>query len=128
MEENILARAMQLRDESEEKEQQLRFVSEQIASLNEFKENLKELDKNTEREILAPLGRGVFVKSELKEKKLFVDVGAGVVLRKTPLEVGKIIDEQIGKFQEARVQIASLLESYALEFNKMLKEVEKLKK
>lgn len=123
----ILQRAITLKEESEEIERQLQFVSEQVEDLAKFKEGLSELSGG-EKEILASIGRGVHVKAERKlDEKLFVEVGAGVVVKKSPDEISKIIDGQIKKFQEARLQLSAKLQEHANEFRKMLKEIEKVR-
>lgn len=125
----ILQRAMMLRERSEEIEKQLGFVGEQISELQQFSENLEILKKSGEREMLANIGRGVHMKVERKgDEKLFVEVGAGVVVKKTPEEAKEIVEGQVKKFQEAKVHLTSQLQGYAEEFRKMLKEVEKIKK
>jgi prefoldin alpha subunit len=124
----ILQKAMILREESEESEKQLEFVQQQITELDEFSKTLEELEKNTEKEMLAPIGKGVYAKAIRKDEKLFVEVGAGVMVRKTPDEARKIIEEQIKKFTQTRVQLTAQLEKFREEFGKMLKSVEKFKK
>jgi len=128
MEQELLQRAMELRQRSEESEQQLNFVVQQINELEDFGRSLGELARNKEKEILASIGRGVFVKAKREEdEKLFVEIGAGVVLRKTPEEAGEVIEGQLKKFREARVALSQQLEGFALEFQKMLKAVEEMK-
>ncbi|MBU0907070.1 MAG: prefoldin subunit alpha [Nanoarchaeota archaeon] len=124
----LLHRAMSLREKSEEIEKQLQFVSEQISELNRFAENLDVLMKNPEKEMLAGIGRGVHMKvSRAEEEKLFVEVGAGVVVRKTPKEAKEIVESQVKKFNEAKVQLTGQLHEHAEEFRKMLQEVEGIK-
>jgi prefoldin alpha subunit len=127
MQQEILQRAMMLRQQSEEVERQLEFVDQQILELDEFGKGLREFGTG-KKEILAPLGKGVYTKADAKDEKLFVEVGAGVIVRKTPEEARKIIGEQMLKFQEAKVQLTSQLDSFKAEFTVMLEEVEKLKK
>jgi len=128
MEQEILQRAMMLRQQSEESEKHLEFVQQQIAELDDFSQTLEEFDKNKEKEMLAPLGKGVYAKADRKDEKLFVDVGAGIMVRKTPKEARKIISEQMKKFTEAKVQLTAQLEAYRVEFTKMLESVENMRK
>jgi len=115
----LLQRALQLKEQSEEIERQLEFVSEQIKELTDFNSNLEVLGENEEREMLANIGRGVHMKvSQEKDEKLFVEVGAGAT---------KIVEKQIQKFQEAKLHLTSQLHEHAEEFRKMLKEVEGIK-
>ena len=124
----ILQRAMTLKEQSEESENQLNFVMQQIRELLEFSKILEELEKNKEKEILAPLGKGVYAKADRKDEKLFVEVGVGVVVRKTPKETKKVIEDQLKKFSEARIQLTAQLEVFKEEFRYMLEQVERLKK
>jgi len=124
----LLHRAMLLKQQSEESEQQLKFVQQQIAELKSFMRTLEELERNKEGEILAPLGKGVYTKAERKDEKLFVEVGANVIVRKTGAEAEKIIEEQIKKFTEVRIQLSAQLEVFREEFKKMLEEVERIKR
>lgn len=126
--EQILEKALQLRQQSEETEQQLGFVNEQLEEMDKFYEKLKMLEDSSEKEILAPLGRGVYIKSERNvEEKLFVEAGAGVVVRKTPSEAREVVKEQMEKFKEARMQLLGQLQEYSQEFAQMLGEIEHLK-
>jgi len=129
MSEELLMKAMQLKQQSEEIERQLNFVNEQIMELGRFSEGLKFMDEDkAEKGMLAGVGRGVYVKaSRKKDEKLFVEVGVGVLVRKTPEETRAVIDGQIRKFNEARIQLKEQLEGYAAEFGKMINEIEELK-
>lgn len=127
-EEELLYRATLLKQESEETEKALNFVNEQINELENFKESLKFLEKNKEEEILASLGKGVYVKAKKENERLFVNVGADVIIRKTPQETVIVIEEQIKRFSEAKMQLLIQLQEYASNFREMLKEVENLKK
>ncbi|MBU0467093.1 MAG: prefoldin subunit alpha [Nanoarchaeota archaeon] len=125
----LLQRAIMLRQQSEEIEKQLDFVNEQIKELEQFSGSLGVLEKEKEEEVLTNIGRGVHMKVERKEnEKLFVEVGAGVLVRKTPEEARKVIKEQVKKFQEAKLQLTAQLHIHAEQFREMMKEVEKIKR
>ena len=125
----ILYKAIELKRKSEETEQSLSFVNQQISELESFSEELNSLENSEERQILANIGKGVFFKAKKEEgEKLFVDVGAGILVRKTPGETKEIIDGQIKKFNDARIRLKMELESFAGQFGEMMREVEKLKK
>lgn len=125
--EEILQKAFVLKQQSEQVEQQLNFVNEQIAEMEQFVEKLRVLAESDEEEILAPLGRGVYVKSKReKDERLFVEAGAGTVVRKTPKEAREIVQEQMRKFQEARIHLTGQLQGYAQEFSKMVGEREEI--
>jgi len=128
MDQEILQKAMMLRGQSEEIEKQIGFVSEQVQEMEIFLEGLNELAGSDKEEILANLGRGVYVKANrLKEEKLFVEVGAGIMVRKTPAEAKGVVEGQLKKFKEAEVQLKGQLEQYADEFREMLGKVQEMR-
>jgi len=126
----MLIRASEMQRGSEEAERDLKFVNQQIEELTEFKENLDNFDnKGDDKEILASLGKGVYVKSNLAdEEKLFVEVGAGIVVRKTKEETKKAIESQLIKFKEANTQLREKLEFFADELNEMITQIQSMKK
>jgi prefoldin alpha subunit len=128
MNQALLKKAFILRQQSEEVEQQLNLVNQQIAELEAFNKSLEILSKDKEKEILAPLGKGVFAKASRKDEKLFVNVGAEIFVRKTPQETKQVIGEQIEKFYQIKIQLTQQLQDFAQQFHKMVQEVEKLKK
>jgi prefoldin alpha subunit len=123
----LLQKAQMMQRQSEEAERGLQVIDEQINELEKFNDNLDFLDKSKEKQILANLGKGVFVKSDIKDKKLFVEVGAGIIVRKSAIETRGVIEKQIKKFKEARIQILGQLEEFRGEFGRMVEEIEKLK-
>lgn len=127
MEQELLEKALMLKQHSEEVEKKLEFVNEQIAEMEKFCDGLEVLGKSGEKEILAPLGRKVYAKAEKKDEKLFVEVGAGVVVRKTPDEVKEIVQGQVKRFAEARAQLLAQLGAFREEFGKMVEEIEKIR-
>lgn len=127
MDEDILMKATMLKQESEEVERGLEYVDEQISELEQFSEAVKALgDKNSE-DILTPLGKGVYMKTKKEDAKLFIEVGAGVVLRKTTEETQEILSGQLKRLKAARLQLRGQLEGYATQFQELLRDVEKIK-
>ena len=100
-----------------EKHQEL--IKEQISELEGFLDYAKELSKNNSHEILASVGKGVYAKASLTEEKLFVNVGAGVLIKKSPQEVEKVVEEQIIKLK-TRSNVSIQLEIYAQKLAEML--------
>ena len=128
MNEELMIQAKELQEQSEEAEKNLKVVKEQINELEQFIQQLDSISKSDEKEALALIGKGVYVKAKIDpEQKLFVNVGGGVVLQKNISEIKEIIKEQISKFQAAKVHFLSELEDYAQEFKVMVNEIEKLK-
>lgn len=114
-----------LERQANELEQNLQLVEAQINQLEEFKKSLEFLIKSKDNEILASFGRGVYVKSTLKDKeKLFVEVGAGIMVKKTPEETKAIIESQISRLKQARMQIISQIEMTQEQLEEFLSEID----
>ncbi len=118
--EELIQRASILQRQSEETEMNLRFINQQISELEEFKEGLQFLETHKGKEMISSLGRGIFVKSSRTEDKFFVEVGAGIVVKKSAGEIREIIEGQVKKFREAKNGLMAELESYAMEFRRMI--------
>jgi prefoldin alpha subunit len=88
------------------------YVSQQISELEEFKNNLKFLKDAKNKEMLASLGKGIYLKSSCQDDNFFVNVGAGVVVKKTPKETAEIITSQIKNLHEAKTSLLASLEVY----------------
>lgn len=118
--EELIQRASILQRQSEEIEMNLRFINQQISELDEFKEGLQFLETHKGKEMISSLGRGIFLKSSRTEDKFFVEVGAGIVVKKSAGEIREIIGGQVKKFREAKSGLMAELESYAIEFRRMV--------
>lgn len=125
MDQETMLKASFLERQTNELEQYLEFIDSQINELELFKENLAVLSTSEEKEILSSLGKGVFLKGNMTEKKLFVEVGSGVVLRKTPEEAGETISFQVKRLKELRIQGLSQLDSTRTQLSDIMEEMEK---
>ncbi|MEK6820408.1 MAG: prefoldin subunit alpha [Nanoarchaeota archaeon] len=105
--EEYLLRLSMLEQEANKIEEQIGIINQQISELEVLKLSLKNLSRTEEKEVLAPLGRGIFFKSELKEKELFVNVGREVVVKKSPEETAEIIEVQVSQMRAIKEHLIS---------------------
>lgn len=125
MNQELIARAQNLEQESQQAEETLKFVDNKIAELENFSKIINDFESSKDKEMLSSIGSGVYAKAELKDKELFVNVGAGVLVKKTPKQAQDVVQSQIKQLAEARTQIVAQLESYTVHFMELMKEVEK---
>ena len=104
------------------------YVTQQLSELEEFNQNMKFIKDSKGKEVFAPLGRGIYVKSSSQDNDLFVNVGSGVVLKKTSEETSKIIENQIKNFHEAKISLMTQLEVYRNLMNQTIAQIENVKK
>jgi|TARA_B100000315_G_scaffold101489_1_gene93253 prefoldin alpha subunit len=112
-----------LNKQSQENEERLKIVEQQIAELQGFEKNLGELETNKNKEVLASLGKGVFIKADLREEDLFVEVGSGILVKKSLGDSKKIAEQQNRKLLEMKTQLLSENESISEKMRKALEKI-----
>lgn len=112
MDAELIYKAQALQKQIEEMQAHADLIEREMGELVRFKNDLELLEKSQKKEVLSSLGKGVFMKTERVEKELFVEVGAGIIVKKTPLETRAVIDTQLKKITEARLHALSKLELY----------------
>ncbi len=110
-----------------ELDEKIYYVLQQISELEEFKDNLKFLKEAKGKNMLSSVGKGVYLKSSCEDSNFFVNIGAGVVLKKTQAETEKIIESQIRNFHEAKASLMASFELYRGLMNKSLSELKNVK-
>jgi len=106
-------------------QEQLQAIEQATLDLSQINFGLDEIPKNKDSEILAPIGRGVFVKAKIISDELTVDVGEGTFVKKTIPETKKIILEQIEKLNNMKNDLENELEKINQEITNIMQEVQK---
>ena len=115
-----------LGQEAQKIEEQIQIIDQQTAELMAVKASIKELSNaKGKSEVLANLGKGIFVKADVNEKQLLVNVGKDIIVKKTPKETIAIIDDQIGKMNAGKEQFIERIQSLQEEMQNVLLEVQK---
>ena len=88
-------------------QQQLEILQHQLGELEQVKESITAVnDSDNEQEVLVPLGAGVFVKGKFSETdKVFMNVGANVVVKKAPKDAEEIVVKQIEQLKNIGEQM-----------------------
>lgn len=106
-------------------QQQVQAVEQGIVEMNSLNFGLDELVGKQGKEILAPIGRGIFIKSKLSSEELTVDVGGGNFVKKTIPDTKKIIEEQIKRLEDVKKDLNDNLEKVGAELEKVMGEAQK---
>jgi prefoldin alpha subunit len=109
-------------------QQQLQAVEKAINELNNLNLGLDELVGKTNNEILAQVGKGIFVKAKLISEELIVDIGNRNFVKKDISGTKKILQKQLEKLKEIEVELNNNLETIEEEFTQILEEVQKYEK
>ncbi len=108
----------------QELQQQIEAVERGIIDLTSLNFGLDELKGNIGKEIFAPLGKGIFVKTKLVSEELNVDIGEGNLVKKSIPETKKLIEEQIGKLKEVKGEFENNLEQLGNELTKLMNQTQ----
>jgi prefoldin alpha subunit len=99
----------QLDEEVKKLNTHLENVDDQLAELNssiDIINKFSELKKG--EELRVPITSGIYIKSELTDTtNLMINVGSGVTVEKTPIEVTKILNSQVTELNKYRADITS---------------------
>ncbi len=100
-------------------------IDEQLVEIESIKASIEEFRSVAAgQRLLFPLSQGIFAKAALVEpRKLYINVGAGIVVDKTPEEASKLLTTQqdsLSKNREILLQQMEKLITLAKSFEKEL--------
>ncbi len=106
-------------------QQQIQVIEQAIDEISLLNLNLDELINSKDKEILASIGRGIFVKAKILSEELIVDVGGRNFVKKSIPETKKLIEKQIEKLEDVRKELENGLEKLGEEIQEVIKVQEK---
>jgi len=101
-------------------QEQLKLVEQAIFDMNTISTGLDELVGKEGEEIMAPIGRGIFVKAKLLSEDLTVDVGEKHFVKKTIPQSKGLIKEQVTKLKESRTYLEKELDKINEDISKTM--------
>jgi prefoldin alpha subunit len=109
-----------LEQEANKLSQQLQMIEGNITEINDIKEGLVEIEKNETKEILANIGKKIFIPVEIKDKNLIIEVGNKKFVKKSIGETKELIEDQLLKLENAKAEITEKLDSLQEEANMLM--------
>ncbi len=103
-------------------QQQLQAIDQGIFEMDGLDHGLNELIGSVDKEILASIGRGVFVKTKLLSEDLIVDIGNKTFVKKSIPEAQELIREQIEKLNDVKKELEDNLEKIGEEMQRVYQE------
>ncbi len=103
-------------------QQQLQAVEQGINEMDGLNNGLNELIGSVGKEILASIGRGVFVKAKLLSEDLTIDIGNKTFVKKKIPEAQELIKKQIEKLKDVKKELENNLEQIGEEMMKIYEE------
>jgi prefoldin alpha subunit len=120
----LMMKFQMFEQQAQQLQQQLQAVTEGVVELGQLNLGLDDLKGGKGKEIMAPYGRGIFVKAKLLEEELTVDIGNKNFVKKNVDETKKTIQDQIKKLEEMKAQLEGSLEKLGAEMQTMIMEVQ----
>jgi len=99
-----------LQQQAQQIQEQLQLVEQNVSDLNSISDGLNELRGKKDSEMLAPLGRGIFVKAKILSEELTVDIGKKNFVKKSIPETREIVSTQIEKIEQIKKQLLDELD------------------
>lgn len=106
-------------------EQQMQLIEQQVLEMQSLASGLKELEKSKEKQIWANLGKNIFMKAEILDKNLLVDIGNRTFVKKSIAETLKLIEEQLIKLVEAKNKVVGKLQEIQQHMEEVIMEAQK---
>jgi len=125
MKQEQILQIQMMEQEANQLNEHLKILDENLTEMGELRESLEEVEKDDCREILANLGKRIYLPVEIKDKKLIVDVGEKRFIRKSIPETKKILEEQIGKLSSAKDKIMEELDKLNQRLSQLMVEIQK---
>jgi len=126
--EELIYKLSVLQQQAQQIDQQLQIIGQNINDLSSLKLNLESLKGSKGKEILAMIGRGIFVKSKILSEDLTVDIGGKNFVKKNIPETQKLIQKQIEKMSDVKHQLVDEMEKINIQLQDVVKDIEKERK
>ena len=124
MEQEQIIQIQMFEQETQQLNQQLQLIEQNISEMQDLNLSLEEIEKEESKEILANLGKGIYIPVDIKDRKLIIGVGNKNFIKKTIPETKNIIQEQLKKLVGGRAQISERLEALQSEIGNLMKSIE----
>ena len=101
-------------------QQQLQMIEQAIMDMQIIDSGLDDIIGGKDKEILAQIGKGIFVKTKLLSEELTVDIGERNFVKKSVPETKEMIKEQIKKLEDVKKELENNQEQMAKEFEMVM--------
>jgi len=111
-----------------ELEKEIENIEQRAMDISSLKMSLKSFaGAKSNSKSLSPLGLGIYTESEVKSTKdVFVNVGAGVMVKKTTAEAGEMLDKQMLQIDSVALQLTQNITNLATRAQQIEKEIQAL--
>jgi prefoldin alpha subunit len=124
-EQELMIKFQMFEQKIQQTQQQMQVVEQALGDLNLIDSGLNDLSGAEGKEIMAPIGRGIFAKTKLLSEELLVDIGDKTFVGKSIEETQKMIKGQTKKLDEVKNQLEEIMEEINSDLTKIMIEAQK---
>ena len=106
----LMFKLQMFEQQAQQIQQQLQAIEQAIIEMSSLNLGLDELKGSEGKEIMAPIGKGIFAKTKLLSEELTVDVGGKNFVKKSIDDTKKLINKQIKKLEDIKKDLEDNLE------------------
>ena len=127
MDQEQIMQIQMMEQESQQLNQQLQLIDQNINEMQELELSLDALEDDKNKEILTNIGKKIYLPVEIKDKdvKLIVEIGKGNFVKKSVSETKQVVQEQIAKLIGAKTEINQRMEEMQSEMIGLMTQIEK---
>jgi len=118
----IVFRLSMMEQQMQQLQQQLQAVEDGINELESLDKGLDEIHGSTGKEILAQIGKGIYVKAKIASEELTVNVGENSFVNRDIKGTKKLIEGQISKLKDVEAELKGSFEVTNREFMRMIQD------
>ena len=123
-EEELMIKFSMFEQQIRQIQQQLEVLERNILEMNSLNVGLDEFKKAEGKEILAQIGKNIFVKTKLVSDELIVDIGSGNFVKKDIESTKKLIAGQVKKLENIKNELNSALQNIDREMTGLMVEAQ----
>lgn len=127
-EQELMMKFQMFEQKIQQTQQQMQIVEQALMDLTSINLGLNDLKGAKGKEIMAPLGKGIFVKAKLLSEELTVDVGDKTFVGKSIEETQSMITEQTTKLDEVKNQLEDVMKEINEDLTKTMIEAQQNQK
>jgi prefoldin alpha subunit len=116
-----------LEQQSQELKKQLEMLETQRNEMEALKQSVENIKDAKGQEILASLGKGLFIKSRIEDDKILVNVGEKILVKKNARETVEIISKQTEEMGKISLEIRKSIEDTNSQLLELVQEAQNIK-
>lgn len=126
--EQVLMQLGMMENEINQTAEQIKLIEQNILELRKLNIGLEELEKSDEKNILANIGKGIYISAEIKSKVLKMEAGNGILVNKNINDAGKIIKEQVEILENEKSKLIERVQEIRSEIDSFVEDIKEKKK